>query len=1070
MKSAKSILTGCLLAYALLSASAPGWTDELSLADLVRTGELSFQRSLAGEQTPGPGLPSPSPSTERGVPASDAIRGNGTRAGYMLSHGGIVPNSETVTLDGSMRSRNKDYYLDVESGMLAFAEPVRTNQLIRVSYRYVPEKDARRTSSAPVMSLNIGQQSSLGITYAYKAGVQNQGFDLMTYGLSLDTKLGAVSNMKNMLYMSSVKDSGRVSLDMSGGGAAKPAPEKPKSGNMFVHNSDLRAGRLNVKLDYQDVSKDFNGFASLKQQKAAPETLLNQLEKEKGIRRFGLRADYDIGSGVTSGFGISRIGDSGGDIVRQSFNLGGSKLKLSADFQEVDPGFRRFGDLAENERAQWAKERGIKRSAYQLSLAPLRGMPADSPWNALSFSEISDKSGSVSLSSVNFAAQGFSLSVTDSRIDAGFARLGDLKDSERAQMALNIRRQFDPNAAASNLTKQDLDHIARETGIERRDIRTSFRLGDLTTGLQFLTVGDDTGEVKRQSISLEGANYKVLGMQQEIGEGFSRVNNLAPIEQQNFGKENGMKRTNLSGEFKLHSGLQMATSYERVRDGEAGLSKYGVSLKNSKLSLAANYQDIDPDFDRVMDLADADRQKMAAEQGMKRYDLSLGLQAGKSVRIDSFYYDAKHSTDDRFRRQLRNNIVINPSNGPKLSFLRDEVSFGSTSSESAFLHQKLTLAHKMGIVSFNMLHDTVTTQGPDDSENKIETRVLHFDTDPKKNTSIIGDWKSVTQSDGRFEETQTLRLTSKLSRDMAFVGTRATVETDQSETVSQDYSLSGKVLGNVALAARYGETLVDGSTASRTRELSLIPAAPKDYGVFHKVAWNLRFAQVQRSDKIETETKAGRVETEVLRHKVAAEYLGTITKEGLDCIVRSFSISGDQDPKKRLHYGLSYKVRDPAGADSILIRRYNADWKITDVTQLTYAYFSYNEKPNGELEPVGVERIKLTTPMTKLLGFVGCWESVDYYANNTSKTTLSLGLSGKLSGVESLEASYGFDRTSTPNGKTSSRTYKLKYDRQVSADHFLTLTGRYTDWSGTRPSNITEDDVQIQLDFRTLFN
>ena len=108
MKLAKCIWTACLL-WALLGLAAPGRTDELSVAQGVKpSAELSFQRSLAGDLSVGLGATSSSSTREIGTPASDSIRGTGTRAGYVLTHGGVIAGSEAVTVDGSLRRRNLD--------------------------------------------------------------------------------------------------------------------------------------------------------------------------------------------------------------------------------------------------------------------------------------------------------------------------------------------------------------------------------------------------------------------------------------------------------------------------------------------------------------------------------------------------------------------------------------------------------------------------------------------------------------------------------------------------------------------------------------------------------------------------------------------------------------------------------------------------------------------------------------------------------------------------------------------------------------------------------------------------
>jgi len=233
----------------------------------------------------------------------------------------------------------------------------------------------------------------------------------------------------------------------------------------------------------------------------------------------------------------------------------------------------------------------------------------------------------------------------------------------------------------------------------------------------------------------------------------------------------------------------------------------------------------------------------------------------------------------------------------------------------------------------------------------------------------------------------------------------------------------------------------------------------------------LLIGEVQTANgHVQTRTKSAGFETEVLNHALSAGYTGAVTKEGATPVVRYLSLTGDKDTKKRFHYSLSYKVHDPGADPSLYIRKYAADYRLSKTTALFYNYSSYNEKAGGKLEPIGVEKLKLTTMLNDKLSLVGQWESLENFANNTDKNTLSLGVAGKLSKLAALEASCGYDSVITSSGKSSSRTYKLKYDYQMDSDHFLMLSGKYTDWSGPKPTSSPDDDVRVQLDLKKLFN
>lgn len=935
-------------------------------------------------------------SKERGVNANDAIVGNGTRAGYVLGHPNVVPSSETVTVDGSSKRRNRDYYLDCINGTLMFLDAVRPSQMIRVTYRYVPGKEGERAIvGTPTMALNIGRNAALGITYAYRTGMsvgQNSQYDLLTFGANLKTALGANSNMTNMFYTSSPKQSGRVSLQALQDGA-KQAAEAPKADRMFLHNSSLSFGKLSIKTDFQKVGQDFTGFASLRDQNAAPLDVLNRLEKEKGITRLGINAALDLGGGASTGLDWKTIGDKGGDIV---------------------------------------------------------------------------------LGSLNLASKNYGLTVSQSKVEEGFKRLGSLSPDDLRDIALRIRREFDPNAAAGSVTKEDLEHAARETGIERMNIAGNLKLASGIASLQMVSLGDGSSGLSRQSFGIQGEGFSLSGLFQQIDQDFKKLGMLSPTEKATFGNEYGMDRMNLAGALSLGSGMNVASSFARVGDDNGDVVKYGLSLKGSKLDLNAHYQSIDPEFTRIMDLADADREAMMAEQGMKRYDAALNYQMNKALSLQSFWYDAQHATQDKFKRQLRNQLTYNPASGPRIILFRYQDQAGASDAFGTFLHEAYKLDDKIklsaiGPIEFKGLMDIQTTTAADGTDQQVKVSTYHVQNDRKQRVRFTGDVNSVERSDDTFEKAQVFTLGTKLTPTLAFHGMRRTINTQSDQTVAQDYGITGKVLGGYALSARFGETLLNGATVGKIRELSLTPPAARDFGIFKGVNWNLKFAEVRNRDKIETGTKQASLDSTVLRHRIALAYSGLITKEGQTPIVRSFSVLGDPNPANKLHYALAYKVIDPRAARSMLVRNYTAEYKFNATTVLNYLYMSYNEK-DGKFEPIGIERLKLTTTLTKALSLIGHWENAENYQAGTDRTQMSLGIAGKLDSLTAVEVSYGYDRVVTPGGETTASTYKVKYDQTISADHFLTFSGTYTDWNGPKPSNANADDVTLQLDFNLLFD
>lgn len=532
--------------------------------------------------------------------------------------------------------------------------------------------------------------------------------------------------------------------------------------------------------------------------------------------------------------------------------------------------------------------------------------------------------------------------------------------------------------------------------------------------------------------------------------------------------EEGIQRTDLTADFTLKSNRQLSTYFTRVNDENSGLVKYGLSLKDKKFSIAANFQDIDPEFTRILDLNDPSKYAMAAEQGMKRYDLTAHLQVSKSIAIDRYEYDAEHQVTGLITRRFANSMTISPSRGPRLTMLQDETDSGTSSYLVEILHDRYTLDHKIGILSLSMANDTVDNVYPGGYVLSVDTQTLHFDTDASKRTSLVGDWSSVDQNNGIFRDTQILKLTSKLTSNLDFVGTRTVVATDQYETVLQEYGLTTKVSAGLNLCGQFNEIETNGESIGKAWELKMMPVAGKDFGMLKQTKWNIRVAQDRGASGIGP--SGGGIESDIGKHKITLGYLNSVRENGQDLITRSFSINNDQNSKTRLHYSLQYKAHDVSSGSSPPTRNYNIGYQINPSMRLNYYRTEHNELLDGTPDQYSTEGFGLTGPLTKRLNLTGQMTNTSDCLLNTSTKTASLGISGKVSSLGILEASYGFNRVMLYGVETTSRTYILKYDYQVSDEQFFTFSGRFTDWSGPHIVDPTYDGKKFQLEFKTIFN
>ena len=82
-----------------------------------------------------------------------------------------------------------DYYLDPVSGSLAFTDPVRRFDSIRVTYRYAEGQDGSRSPLGGVSSFALNFKGA-SLNFGFGLSSLN-GLDFNTYGLALSNRLKA---------------------------------------------------------------------------------------------------------------------------------------------------------------------------------------------------------------------------------------------------------------------------------------------------------------------------------------------------------------------------------------------------------------------------------------------------------------------------------------------------------------------------------------------------------------------------------------------------------------------------------------------------------------------------------------------------------------------------------------------------------------------------------------------------------------------------------------------------------------------------------------------------------------
>jgi len=1043
---------------------------------------------------------------------SEVLRGNGTRAGYLLSHGGIIPESVRVTVGARSLRPSVDYYMDYASGTLFFAEPVRRMDSIRVYYRYAEGLDGERSPAGlPGLALHF-KGTTLNFAYGLSSG---NGLDFTTYGLSLNSKPGGGSALNGLLYFSTPSSSNGNRLNETRASLNGP----PQKGDLqaakndhLIHfqfsSSDSGGGQSKIQnpkskitLTYQDVGRHFSGFQAMRQANANSAEVMAQidtLEKEKGIRRLGFGAGLQVGKSDSIGLDWDQIGDGQDRILRQGVGYRSSIFHFNYSTQSVGRNFARFVGLREAEAAQWARERGVQRNDLTLGFAPGKD-------TALGFSRsrFGDQSGSLSRQSLTFNSKGFHFLWSDRKAEAGFARLNDLTDAEKTALALDIRRQFNPSATAAEVTPKDKEQIGLEAGLRRNQMAFSASLGkESAFAFNRFGIGDGQGRIERRAVQFSAKGLAFHYLDQNISDSFGRLGSLSDFERGQFANEKGIHRAALGLNLAFGRGASFGFSQLRLGDSRGGLMRQSFAYDGKGLSARLNFGSTDRAFSRAQDLAGMskeEKQAIEAERGYRRMDFAVDLTAIPGLTLNTFVYDARNAEDRLAKSVFRHNLAWMVNRSTRINYLMEGNGFRQEGRrQEGRRHDLFTLDHQLSKgMKLNFYRDTVATTTGGQSAPTVATDYLRFETDRTQAMNLLAETRRVDFGDGRFEntthfdvnyratknlalrfnrlgidrgkdpsaDTNTVEWKWQLSPTLNFSGLLAETVTNNNSNVSvRTFAFGGLVAKSLNLTGSYSQIDQHGKNVRTNADIVFSSVKPVNAVGLKEVTFTGKYAVLTDQKRLQSEAVSGQVKGLIGRNQFALEYGGALDPKGNSGFSRAITFVSDRSEKRPFYFDLFYKARNINRSEVKLVRRYNCALKIDRATNLTYAYASLPEDGNGNMQPLKSSAFALKRTLNKDVNLSVDYTMAENLAQKTEVSKLGTLIKGRLNPLTAVEIGYSVD-IATQNGQHSdAHTITLGYDYQLDGDHFLTLSSAYTMRRDSQP-----DAIQANLEFKTRF-
>lgn len=1096
------IKTTIAAAGALLGASA-GFA-QVGTPSFTETGADDPFSAALRKQTLRVNAASPA---SRGKAIREVLRGTGSRGGYSLSHGGIIPESVSVSVN-ARRLSHGEYFVDPDSGAMGFLEPVRRSDSVSVSYRYIEGQDGNRSPIAGMTGLSLNLRGS-ALNFGFGVSTNSAGLDFTTYGLSLNSKLGPStgSSLNGLLYFSTPGASknnlvGATREEMEAS-AKKAASADAVNDHLISQNLTYNTGAVTLRANYQDVGLHFNGFQALKGANAKNADVMAQigaLEKEKGIKRLGFGAGLKTDKSSSLGFDWDQIGDGQDHITKQSFGYASKLFNFKYSEQEVGENFAGFKSLREADAAQWAREKGVKRSDLALGMATGK----DGKDGRLDFSRnvASDKTGGLEQQNLAFAARSLSFSMASTKADAKFTRLNDLSDADKTSLLLEIHRQFNPNAQAAEIAAPERANLAGEAGLSRSRMSFGGALGK-TSSFAFsqFSIGDDADSIRRQAISLTTKTFSLNYMDQTIGDKFAHLGSMGPFEKAQFGNEVGIRRQAFGLDWTPSKSSKFSFSQLGLDDSQkGGMSRETLAYAAKGFDFKLNKQNIAKTFDRFGDLAGftpEEKQAMQAEQGYDRTDWTANINAFRGLTLSTYNYDAHDATDNLDKSAWKHNLAWTASKLTQVTFLSEGNSFDKDGkAQDGFAHDLLTINHQLGKgMKLNFFHDTVDRTAGGAAVPSVVTDFLHFETDRGKANNLLAETKRVSFSDGKFENTVQIDLNYRankalvlhfnklgidrgkdpssdtsaldwkwqINKTFSFNGAYATTTTNnEADATVKTVALAGAISRDFNLTGSYTEASQKTNIKS-VADIALSNAKPINVLGLKNVTVTGKYAALHDQNKQQSQNVSGKVQGMAGKNQVGLEYSSVLNPNGTNAIARIITLLTDPNPKLPFHADILYKARTTNRGNVDLVRKYNAALKLDKATNVTYKYESLPETAAAVMQPIKSSAFALTRAVDKTLTLGVEYATNEQIATETQVSKLGATLGGKVDPLTAVEVGYSVDLSSVKNQRTDSHTVRFSYDHQVDGEHYVTLSTSYREVKGAL------DEVSANVDLKTRF-
>jgi hypothetical protein len=611
---------------------------------------VTVAQSPFNVDAPANGTTSETPREVRvgGTQALDIVPLRAGRPGNPLRFGNVVPGSERVLLGARELKAGTDYAFDYDAGVIYLRFSPRPGDSLVISYRYLVNPDPaapKRFAGLPGMRFELvpgglSMMMGLGMTERTADGAV---LSSNVFGFNSGMSLGG--GKLSGLFLHSQRERNDVVGGMQLGlnARAGEAENAEGSSTFLVQNYATKMLGGSAEIDYQDIDKEFTSFSAVGAA-GFDAAKVNQFRSERGLTRLGVSLnDLKVG-----GLGLSQsfrnVKDEGGSIEWRKYGVRSGGLSLQFEGRSVDDTFQRFRDIAEQDREQLMRERGMSRQTLSGEFAQKMGKIS---FNANSV--VDDRTGQgITRREASLDTSRVKMSLGDQEVAAGFNRWDSILGQEKATWGLEagLRRQWMNlessllgNAAPIKFNQSLL--TGKEGSFRAHDAEVKGNGWSLTHSAR----GSDKTFASMGAMQDPEVDRHIGAVAGMYGPGIQ----WRPEDRGLFRNLAGLTREYTAIGAQPFKGWDVELRRMRLDGVEDSGGVDSASVKSPRFSANYRRQELGQQFHEVGSLMEFERQRLGAVAGLERTDFGFNWNLGGSKAVQ-FTSLAATTADGAVRR------------------------------------------------------------------------------------------------------------------------------------------------------------------------------------------------------------------------------------------------------------------------------------------------------------------------------------------------------------------------------------------------------------------------------------